>query len=57
LINVDWRFGRDSVTFLCDSGEQERERTAVAVLGRSNPDRSGCHTTILSETPGAVTGV
>jgi hypothetical protein len=48
---IDWRFGRDSVAFLCDSGKQERERRAVAVFGGSNPDRVGRHAAILSETP------
>jgi hypothetical protein len=49
---VDRRLGRDSVAFLCHSGEQERERTAVALRRRSDPDRLACHAWMLAETRG-----
>jgi hypothetical protein len=35
LLNVDWWLGRDPVAFLRDSGEEEREPSAVGILGGS----------------------
>jgi hypothetical protein len=41
-VDVGRRLRGDAVAFLRDGGEEERERTAIALLGSSNPDRVGC---------------